>query len=36
MKKKDLNLDDEIVNGSILFNKGVVNNEIVKNFMSKG
>ena len=33
---EDLNMDDEIVNGSILINKGQINNEVVKNFMDKG
>ena len=30
------NMEDEIVNGSILFNKGEINNETLKNFIDKG
>ena len=32
----ELDMEDEIINGSMLFNKGKINNEIVKNFMEKG
>jgi len=35
-ENEELNMDDEIVNGSILINKGQVNNEAIKNFMDKG
>ena len=32
----ELDMEDEIINGSMLFNKGKINNEIVENFMEKG
>ena len=35
-ENEKLNMEDEIVNGSMLFNNGDVNNDIVKNFMDKG
>tara|TARA_B100001094_G_scaffold183524_1_gene177851 strand:+ start:2486 stop:3622 length:1137 start_codon:yes stop_codon:yes gene_type:complete len=35
-ENEELNMEDEIVNGSMLFNKGDVNNDIVKKFMDKG
>ena len=35
-ENEELNMEDEIVSGSMLFNKGDVNNDIVKKFMDKG
>ena len=30
------NMEDEIVNGSMLFNKGSINNDTLQNFIDKG
>ena len=35
-ENEELNIEDEIVDGSMLFNKGAINNDIVKSFMDKG
>ena len=32
----ELDMEDEIVNGSMLFNKGIVNNDTLQNFIDKG
>ena len=34
-KEKELNMDDEITSGSILINKGIVNNKSLEQFISK-
>ena len=34
--KAELDMEDEIVNGSMLFNKGSVNNDTLQNFIDKG
>ena len=35
-EEKKLNMEDEITNGSILINKGVVNNKILQQFLDQG
>ena len=35
-KGDSLNVDDEITNGSMLINNGVVNNDTFKQFLNKG
>ena len=32
----ELDLEDEIVSGSMLYNKGNINNDTLKNFIDKG